>query len=746
MTKGRDRGEVKAGRLEPDQWFGSIAGSTGVADCVREAVAADGERVILFVPVLLGVGIGGYFALPFEPPLAIATVLPLLPVAAAMLVRGGARLAFIALSVAAFGLLMAVLRTDIVAAPVLTGETGFVTLEAQVMGREALGGGQMQLLLGKAHISGLSPDETPVRIRLTHRAGGADAMPGDHVRLRARLSPPPDPVAPSGFDFARDAWFKRIGAVGYSVSPLVVTVRSGSDHIGLRLERLRNRIADRARARIGGSEGDIAAALLTGMRGGIREADSEAMRVAGLAHLLAISGLHIGLVTGAAYAALRLLIALLPPLALRIDSKRVAAMPALVTAFIYMLLAGATPPTMRAFLMIALTLFAIMIGRQAISLRLLAFAAILLLLISPEILVSASFQMSFAAVFFLIAAYERLSPWMAGLRRDAGPIRRIALYFLALILTTVIAELAILPLAAYHFNQVTSYGLLANIVAVPLMAIIAMPAGLAALMLMPFGADGPFLELMGLALGIILDTARSVSALPGAEFVVPSMPAAALSALVLGALLGLLWRQAILKLLAVPFLLAAILVLANARPPDLLIGRDGRLFGIVAEGRLHVSSLQRERYARTQWTRMVGSREAIRWDRPAGRRPPQAECAEGACLLTSRNGEGSIAVLFDDRMRDRACREAHVLIAAFAIDGPCGVPALVIDARDIARDGAQALWFEKRHIRLETARDRRGARPWVRQWTAPMNASSKGDQEGKLSPSLKTIVTSWPSD
>lgn len=680
-----------------------------VTDLLAEALARDRDCAILFLPVFLAMGIGGYFALAVEPPLLVSLMLLLVALAIWAIARGRLRPPAFALLLVATGLTLGSLRSAIVAAPVLQDSLRFVGIEGTVKAVEALQDGHRRLILGRLTIDRLAPEQTPARLRLTARAGGDPVSAGDKVRLKATLEPPPEPVAPGAFDFARDAWFDRIGGVGYAVSKLQRVERARQRRVSERIEATRGHIAGRVRSVIEGREGGIAAALLTGLRGGIAEEDAEAMRIAGLAHLLAISGLHIGLVTGTAFFAIRLLLALTPAIALRYDSRRIAAAAAWGVAFCYMLLAGATLPTQRAFLMVSVALLALMLGRRPISLRLLAFAAIPILVLSPEALVSASFQMSFAAVTALVAAYEAMAPHFARWRRDAGPLRRLALYFLGLIFTTIVAELAILPFSMFHFNQITSYGLLANMVAVPLTALFVMPLGLLAIVLMPFGLDAPALSLMGVALDLILGTAHQVAALPGAEFVAPSLPVTALAAFSLGGLILLLWRQLLLRAFAIPFFLAAGIAAGASRPPDLLVSRDGALFAYVGEKALAVSSLQRERYSREQWARIAGLREVARWDRPFEGEKALAACDPLGCLL---DGQG-IAIALTPEALVEDCRRAEIVIASIPVRQPCRLPTLVIDRFDIWREGPHALWLGSDRPEVRTVRESRGQRPWA---------------------------------
>ncbi|WP_149999418.1 ComEC/Rec2 family competence protein [Iodidimonas gelatinilytica] len=465
---------------------------------LEESILSEREHWLLWTPVFLALGIGGYFLLPIEPPGLVVILGLCVAFAAVVLSQPGIRLAFIALMIFMSGLGLAQWRNDRVAAPQIIDGSHSFSVEGTVEAVEPQDNGHVRILLDALKIKTLALEDTPQRVRITVRTDSHDVTAGDRVSLRAILSPPPDPVAPYAFDFARDSWFKRIGGVGFAVTDLAILERPTTRSLTNRVNGLRQYIAHRTTMRLDNRAGGIAAALLTGLRGYMAEDDVEAMRIAGLAHLLAISGLHLGLVASTAFFLIRLGAAAIPAIALRFDTRKAAAIMAWLVAFAYFWLAGATIPTQRAFLMISIVLLALLIGRQPISLRVVALSALLILIATPEALLSVSFQMSFAAVTALVAAYEVLAPKLAPWRRRAGFGKRTALYFLGVVLTTLIAEAAIAPFSAYHFNQLTSYGLIANLVAVPLMAFVVMPLGLLALLLMPFGGDGPVLDLMAL--------------------------------------------------------------------------------------------------------------------------------------------------------------------------------------------------------------------------------------------------------
>ncbi|MBO6783169.1 MAG: ComEC/Rec2 family competence protein, partial [Alphaproteobacteria bacterium] len=383
----------------------------GLRAWVSARLSAERERWVLWLPVALGAGIGLYFALPFEPLRILGIVLLVAGVAAAALMWRVWALRIVAVAILAMtlGFALAQWRTHDVAAPVLERTLNATAVTGQVLSVEPGVRGPRVVLAVEA-IARLDGKPVPERIRLRLHGDDTDIRPGARIRVRARLAPPPSASYPGAYDFSRQAWYARLGAVGFAFGPaerLESTISPGLwGRLNGLVEGARTSIAQRISTGIDKPAGAVAAALATGLRGEIPEEVRAQMRDSGLAHLLAISGLHIGLVAGFVFALVRGGLALVPSLALRWPLKQIAAVAALIAAAVYMLLAGATVPTQRAFVMTAIVLLAVLVNRTGISLRLIAVAASVVLLLRPEALLSVSFQMSFAAAIALVAAYE----------------------------------------------------------------------------------------------------------------------------------------------------------------------------------------------------------------------------------------------------------------------------------------------------------------------------------------------------
>jgi competence protein ComEC len=681
--------------------------TAALAARARAQLAAERERWFLWLPVALGTGIGIYFALPSEPPLWLGPLLLLIAIAATLAWRRAPALPLLlgAAAVAA-GLVAAQLRTASIEAPVLARE-GVHELEGRVVLVEDRVQGH-RIVIEDPVIEDLAPEATPERVRIALRSGGEGIRPGDHVRLLAMLMPPSGPSVPGGFDFARQAYFERLGAVGFAYgAPHAVDPGPASSY-ALWLAGVRQAIAGRVGATLDGATGAVATALLTGLRGAIPEEVWHDMQIAGLAHLLAISGLHVGLVAGAVFLIVRYGLLLTPWAGPRWPVKKIAAAGALVAAFAYMQLAGAPIPTQRAVLMAALALLAVMVDRNPLSMRLVAWAAIVILLLAPESLLGASFQMSFAAVIGLIAAYEtgraRLRP-----PGEAGLAYKLALYVVGVAITTVIASTVTAPISAYHFQRIATFAIIANLVAVPVTAFWIMPAGLMALLSMPLGLEGPLLAVMGGGVDVVLWTANASTRLPAAAIEVRQWPTASLVAFALGGLWLCLWQRP-WRLFGLAGAVIGMLFAAADRPPDVLVADGGDLIAVRGDdGRLMLSPWRRDSYTTGDWLRRSGYREPAEW--PEVGLPGPLACDRLGCVLR-RNGH-AVAFARDSGALAEDCRIAD-LVVSFAPADACGDRSRLIRLGELMASGGLALWLEPAGPRVLRIEDTRGDRPWTR--------------------------------
>ena len=702
-------------KSQPAEAGGFSSARMPLLAALARQLEAEHERWFLWLPVLLGAGIALYFMLPAEPSLLVAV----LPAVAALALRfalprsGLVGVLSAALVTVALGVAVAKLRTEAVRAPVLLAETGPVDVYGFVELVEPRAAKGQRLTIRVAAMEKHEAHAWPGRVRI--RAGGENSSlrPGDAVRVKARLSPPPGPALPGDHDFARAAWFAGLGAVGFAVAAAEPETSIGEPPLTLRLAaavaRVRQAIGQRVVGALPGEAGAIANALITGERGGISEATNQAFRNSGLFHILSISGLHMVIMAGAVFVSIRVGLAAIPTIALRYPTKKWAAAGAMAGALAYLMISGAAFATVRSYIMISIMFIAVLLDRPALALRNVALAALLILLLWPESLLDAGFQMSFAAVLSLVAVYEWLRArdearegWM---RR--GAIARTFVFFGGIVTSTLVAGLAVAPFGIYHFHNTQQFAILANLAAIPICNLVVMPAALVSLVAMPLGLEAAPLWLMGKGIEAMVWCAGVVAALPGAVGRVPAMPTHAFVLMVAGGLWCALWETRWRLAGIAPIALGIMLAPTGSRP-DVLIGRGAELVAVRgADGKLSAIAGRGSSFELARWLEHDGD----------GRAPAEAgraeafRCDSQGCTALVKGVRlavaASPAALRDD------CAAAAIVVLRFARPSGCGGPAAVIDPGDAAARGAHALTVVDRRVHIETVADARGARPWA---------------------------------
>ena len=701
------------------QWRCSPADAGGAFRRALEAswrglairLADEQERWLLWAPAAVGIGVYVYFSAASEPSLPTALIPTALAGIGLLAVRRRRALRFLALLLllCATGYAAGAVRTYSVETPLIGRKIGPVTVTGRVVAVDPLRHGARAVLDDLA-VGRLPATETPERIRLTVRIGWTRLRPGRIVTMRAVLLPIRPPVAPGAADFQRRAYFQRIGASGFAVTaPEPVRTGDGEragGQFGGRIERVRDSAARRIAAVLPGDAGAVAAALLTGHRGAISPGTMAAIRSAGLAHLLAISGLHIGMVAGIVFFALWSGLALVPGAALHWPTRRIAAVGALAVAAAYLMLTGATIPTQRAFLMLAVVMVGVLVGRVAISMRLVAAAATVLLLLTPESLPTPSFQMSFAAVVALVAAYEAWSN--RRLRAQAPRLPRPVRALVGIGATSLIAGAATGPFALFHFQRLAMYGLAANLAAVPIVSFFVLPMGLLALFAMPFGLEAGPLWLMAQGIHVMLWVAHGVAGLPGALALAPAPLAWGMALIVAGGLWLTIWqsRWRFAGVAAIAVGLAS--SLTDARP-DILVSPEGRLVATrTADGALAVSSARRGRFIARVWREGEAQRQPRFW---RSDRLSRVLCDALGCVY--RLDGRLIAFPADPAALAEDCGRAFMIVADFDVRRRCPAGPWAIGRRALMRNGSHTIRFSEDRVIVRTDRDVRGERPWV---------------------------------
>jgi competence protein ComEC len=657
----------------------------------------------------MGIGIAAYFALRFEPvALHYGGVAAVGAAAAccALLRPGGAGDLGWALAFAAIGFCLAGWRAHDVATPVLDFRY-YGPIEGRIVGIDRSASDAPRLVLDDVSLQRVAPHKHPERVRVSLHGGNIPLVAGQRVMMTGHLSPPQGPVEPGGFDFRRHAWFLKLGAVGYTRTPVLAVAPAPEGFAELAVFRARMAISSYVREVLPGDIGGFAAAVTTGDRSGISQDALEHLRASNTAHLLAISGLHMGLLAGFVFGVLRGGLACFPSVALRWPIKKIAAIGAICASAIYLALSGGNVATERAFIMATIILVAVFFDRRALSLRGVAVAALIVLALRPEALLSPGFQMSFAATTALIAVF-------GAVRDGEWPVPKWVRPALGVMLSSLVAGLATAPIGAAHFNALAHYGLLANLLSVPVMGVVVVPAAVLAALLAPLGLDWVGLQIMGVGLGWILNVADYAAALPGSRSFVASPGPVVLPLIALGALTVFLWQGRARYAGVLPICLAFFLW-AKAERPDVLIADNGSLVGVMGpEGRALSKAKGSGFVART-------------WLENDGERLPQARAAqrwpgEGRLRVIDVPGLKIVHVTGKrarDALQDCAAGTLIVSSVPLNISGPCDV----WDPERLKRSGSVAISGGQHY----TARAQTGARIWNTQ-KRPVSTSGSGRQ------------------
>jgi competence protein ComEC len=694
----------------------------GLIAALARNLEGEQERWFLWLPVAFGTGIAAYFLLPWEP----STLAAMLPVGAALALHlAGSRSGVGALFTAALlavsvGVAIAKLRTEFMRAPVLEQRIGPIEVRGVIELVEPRATGGQRLTLQVSQLASLPPEARPYRIRVRTSGASLELKPGDAVRLKAILSPPPGPTLPGDYDFARVAWFQALGAVGFAQEAVQIDRDAAAPPLPLRFSaavaRLRQTIGQRIVAALPGQTGAIANALITGERGGISDAVNQAFRDSGLFHILSISGLHMVIMAGSVFFSVRVALAAIPAIALRYPIKKWAAAGAMAGALGYLLISGASVATVRSYVMISIMFIAVLLDRPAVALRNVALAALAILLLWPESLLDPGFQMSFAAVVALVAVYERISRRQ---EQQVGAVRRSAftyvlLFFAGIVLSTLVASLAVAPFGIYHFHNTQQFAILANLLAIPICNLLVMPAALATLLAMPFGFEAGPLKVMGLGIDAMVWCAKATAALPGAVGRIPAIPTLAFALVIIGGLWCALWATR-WRLLGVVAIVAGLIVAPTAPRPDVLIGRGAGLVAVRDEkGRLSALSKAAATFELGRWLEHDGDTRPVREAAAA-----QAfSCDSQGCIARVKGALVAVAsspmALRDD------CAAAAILVVTFPPPRNCAPAGVLVTPDKLETLGTHALYIEPGGaIRLETVADARGNRPWSQHRSAP---------------------------
>ncbi len=588
---------------------------------ISENFNKEQNRWSLWVPVLFGAGIGIYFLLPGEISIWWSLALIELMIVLAVWFRYNTGfLTFLAI----FSMVVLGFADIQLKAAYLNGEKGLQNEEKlYVSGRiEKIGfnyRGNQRLILSDATNFDRNRDLGTVRVSL--RSKSSPFKVGECVEMVAQLMPLSKPVLPGGYQFDRKAYFEGLDASGYAISEVLPIDCMGepsfSNRFRYAVDELRGRIIRHIRSVLPSDQASVTAAIVAGEQGVISRKIIQNYRDSGLAHFLSISGLHMTMIAGLMFFLVRLVIAFVPPLALRCDSKKISAVFAILISVFYLFISGAEIPAQRAFIMNFIVVLGIMLGRRAISMKTISLAALLVLVFTPQALIGASFQMSFAAVIALIAFYEKyagsLHRFLSGNDKEQTfllkTVKIVWVYIAGILVSDLVASLATMPFAVYHFNKISVYTTLANLLAGPVIGLVIMPFVLIALLLMPLGLDYWPLRLVGWGIGLVNDITAYVASLPNAGYQVLSMPLWGLLFIVFGGLWLCLWQEAWRKwgwLLVA----AGMFSIFTVRVPDVIVDAEADLLAVKDnQGELVILPSRGNYFAKQMWLEKTANKK-----------------------------------------------------------------------------------------------------------------------------------------
>ncbi|SPF75829.1 ComE operon protein 3 [Aliiroseovarius pelagivivens] len=668
-------------------------------------------RFLIWAPLFFGAGIGLYFVPSREPDIGIYTALAILGLFCAGIAWrwpwGIGPLARAVICIA-LGFGIAGVRAHWVAGPVLDFRY-YGPVEGRIIAMDRSQSDAVRLTLDQVRLSDVNPRKRPdqVRVSLHGEQGYLSPAIGQRIALTGHLSGPNGPVEPGGFDFQRMAWFRGIGAVGYTRSPALLLSPPTGD-LSLAIGRLRQVIAHRVRAVLPGVSGAFAATITTGDRSSMERATIDALRGSNLAHLLAISGLHMGLLTGFVFQAMRILMGFWPRLVLNFPVKKLAAVTAIGAGVFYLALSGGAVATTRAFIMVTTMFVAILFDRRALTLRAVAMAAMIVLILTPEALVEPGFQMSFAATTALVAVFA----WIRDRSRDETP-RRLPGWLrpvVTVVISSAVAGLATASIGAAHFNQVSHYGLVANLLSVPIMGAVIMPLAVLAALLAVVRLEVLALWLMDWPIRWILWVADTVSSLDGAVGKVPTPPGFVLPVLAVAGILLVLLRGRERWIALAPF--AVVFAgWANVDRPEILISSSGGLVGVMTDQGRVLSKPRGEGFAARSWLENDGdaASQQVAFERDGfNGRKGQLEVDLSGLSLAHLTGRGA-----EDRLAE-VCAGADLVVLAAWRDDALPEGCAVLDRKALAKSGAVAVHLEPDGWSIEPSRPEDRARLWTR--------------------------------
>lgn len=693
---------------------------------LSDFLSDESERLPLWLPVAFAAGIGTYFSLNEEPYFFIVLCCFLLALFLLFDARKSPKYFFAALLLAAYvgGFACAQFRTISVSEPKFKTASKTVSVTGTVLNAETNAYGKNRVVLKNPFVSGYEEWAVPKKVRLTLKKG--DPLPeiGEVISLKALLFPPSPPLIDEGYDQAEALYFEKIGATGFARSSYETIAKAPekTDFASF-VFKIRQSINDALSETLPPDISEVAKALTTGTTKAIPTQIADSYRDSGIAHLLSVSGLHMSLIAGAVFGCVRLLLACFPAFALRYSTKKTAAVVALTAAFFYLFISGNALPARRAFIMIAFVFTAVLFDRRALSLVAAAWAAFFILLLRPESLLSASFQLSFAAVVALISAYEAgIDKFRKHIAKKEGIPFFLISCVVALFATDIVAGIATAPYVLYYFGRYPLYSLLGNLASSAVTGFVVMPFLMAGTLLIPFGIERIPYEIAGYGIAFINEAAKRISELPAAVIQTPSMPFWGMLCCTLSGLWLCLWKSKA-RYYAVPFFILGLFSPSFHLMPDLLVSPGASIIAFKNEkGNLILPPGKSDALARRVWLEKNAQRETdangcFECFKGSGYHDSVVDfsCQKGLCLL--KKGDLTVAWTKGKRAFKRACDDYGEQIAVLF----SGIPRhradckdfLTVNRTDSLRNGTISAVIKDGTVEIQSIAEKTGFRPWT---------------------------------
>ncbi|MBX7146169.1 MAG: ComEC family competence protein [Alphaproteobacteria bacterium] len=685
---------------------------------LQDSFQKDRDRLVLWVPVLLSFGIGFYFYLPFAVPFILAFFISLICFVCAFLLRKKSFVwLIISYGILNLGFTVAQYQAEHKKTFFLTRSLKKVEITARIVGLDQFSNRQ-RLTLDKINIANMSIHQLH-RIKITAHTK-EEIRVGDWIKTFVNLDPPNSRLLPNDFDFRRQAWFDEVDAFGYTVGLVDIINKdfhkSFSDQIFLTIENIRHKITQDILSILPIDQGSIAVALMIGDQSIIPKNILNIMRDSGLAHLLSISGLHISMVAGLLFYSIRALFAGISFITLRYSVKKWAAICSIIGCFFYLILSGSAVPTQRSFLMIMIVMVAILFDRQPISMRLVVWAATIILIIDPYNLLKPSFQMSFAAVTALIAVYEYFDTKTKNRIRDLKnyktQINKIIFWIIGLIGTSLIATLATAPYAVFYFNKLPLMGFISNMIAVPITSFWIMPWIMVAFILFPFGLEHWALWPMEWGLTIVIKIAAQVAQWKGAILFLPSPPLFCLVLITLGGCWVCLWKKSWRFLGFLPIILGLILTFTQ-KFPDIIVSNQSNTFAFKTTPQFYNTVTQNKNGSEINlWSKKINidQRYILFRDKINNN---QLKCDYWACRYKIK--EKIITFIYQPEVLEEECKNSDLVINFTYSSQTCLASdrAEFLSKKDITNKGGYFIWVTDEEFKIENSKQNQESKPWA---------------------------------